>query len=65
MATFHACPNCSRKPSGGLFGGSWFSVYACRGCGQRYCYGCPGSHQAKECPRCGSSKQDDIGKVTL
>lgn len=56
---FNHCPNCERKPGGGILGGSYFKVYECKECGQLYCHNCGGSR----CPDCGSKKRRVAGKV--
>lgn len=56
--TFNKCPNCGAKPSGGLFGGAYMTIYECRECGTLYCYKCG----SERCPECGSKKRSDAGK---
>ena len=64
-SSFRSCPNCGRKPSGGLLGGSWFDVYRCRECKHRFCFKCDGSLQGRKCPECGSTSRETVGQVSL
>lgn len=60
MATkFNKCPNCDRKPSGGIFGGVYFKVYECKDCGRCYCHNCGGDR----CPDCASKNRREAGEV--
>ena len=58
---FLHCPNpgCRHKPSGGLFGGSYFKVYECKDCSFCYCYKCGGDR----CPNCASKNRREAGEV--
>lgn len=58
MTKFNRCPNCEKKPDGGLFGGAFMYIYECRECGTLYCYKCGG----KRCPDCGSKERSEVGK---
>lgn len=60
MTTFNRCPNCLKKPEGGLFGGAFKKIYECKRCGTLYC-----DHAkcgAGRCPECGSRDRSEAGK---
>ena len=56
---FIHCPNCKKKPSGGIFGGEYFSVYECKKCGFHFCHNCGGDR----CPNCASKEKQEVGKA--
>jgi hypothetical protein len=58
MTTFNQCPNCKKKPKGGILGGSFMAIHECSKCGKLYCYQCGD----KRCPDCGSKERKDAGK---
>ncbi|HED12310.1 MAG TPA: hypothetical protein ENI62_01395 [Gammaproteobacteria bacterium] len=33
MTKFNQCPNCNKKPGGGLLGGGLMKIYECKKCG--------------------------------
>ncbi len=62
MATYNACPNCDRKLTKSLLGGSYFPIYECRKCHKLYCHDC-GSNNGKNCPKCGAGERFEKGRV--
>lgn len=58
MTKFNRCPNCSKKPDGGFFGGAYMKIYECDKCGTFYCYKCGD----KRCPDCGSRERTVAGQ---
>lgn len=58
MTKFNQCPNCNKKPGGGLLGGGLMKIYECKKCGTLYCYKCGD----KRCPDCGSKERSVAGE---
>lgn len=58
MSNYSSCPNCGRRAEK-AFSSNYFPVFKCSDCGKTYCKNCSG----KECPKCGSAKYSEIGKV--
>jgi uncharacterized Zn finger protein (UPF0148 family) len=58
MTKFNHCPNCRKKPDGGLLGGAYMTIYECSECGTLYCYKCGD----KRCPECGSKQRKEAGR---
>jgi hypothetical protein len=62
MSDFSSCPGCGARASQSVFGGS-FRVFQCSHCLRYYCHKCPGSNDARNCPKCGSKDAVEKGKV--
>lgn len=59
MKKFDKCPNCGRKPKGGIIFSGNMIIYECKECGRLYCYQCEG--KGDRCPRCSSNKRREAG----
>ncbi|NUO78585.1 hypothetical protein HUU05_00790 [candidate division KSB1 bacterium] len=65
MPTYiHSCPNCGRDKNDIGWSASYFDVYECENCGQRYCHACPSSNGGRHCPNCQSTDREVYGRVS-
>ena len=53
MARYTSCPNCHRKPKGGILGGAYINLHKCKEKGHLFCEECKNGDR---CPICGSAK---------
>ncbi len=53
-----SCPCCGREAKKAL-SSSWFWVYVCKSCSEKYCEKC-----GPPCPKCGSSSYGKLDKVS-
>lgn len=58
MSDYSSCPNCGREAKSS-FSSSWFPVYKCGSCGEKYCKEC----NRDKCPECSSTSRSEVGKV--
>jgi ribosomal protein L32 len=57
MSTYNECPNCGRKAKKAV-SSNYFPVLKCKDCGKLFCTNC-----GESCPKCGSNKSSEYGKV--
>lgn len=58
------CPNC--KTDGAAVGSfsSYFAIYECSDCDERFCHHCPASHNGHYCAHCGKQGYfKEVGRV--
>lgn len=63
--TYDTCPRCDHNHKASLLSGSYFDIYECTECAAKYCYQCPGSNGARQCPACDHTGSQTVGSVYL
>ena len=60
----YRCPNCRSDGSSiGMFA-SYFYVFECSDCGERFCHNCPASSNGHRCAHCGRDGHfEKVGQV--
>lgn len=60
----YRCPNCKTDGSSiGAFS-SYFFIFECSDCGERFCHNCPASSTGRRCAHCGRDNHfEKVGQV--
>lgn len=64
VPAMYRCPNCRADGDQIDWSGSYFYIYECSDCEERFCYKCPASHNGNDCAHCGKRTYfKEVGQV--